>query len=170
VIFPQIPPERSSSAMETYAANESARLSWVNNPQTKIAMELIRDMVLNGRADPDRIYIGGLSMGGIITYAMLSAYPDWFAAAVPICGRTSIESLATWAKKVPAWLFVGDQDLPFIEPNREMNKTLTKLKAAHKYTEYPGVGHNSWDPAFVEPELFPWVYSKVKKNNLKSFK
>jgi hypothetical protein len=28
------------------------------------------------------------------------------------------------------------------------------------YTEYPGVKHLSWDKAYVEPELFTWLFSK----------
>jgi hypothetical protein len=26
-----------------------------------------------------------------------------------------------------------------------------------RYTEYPGVNHNSWDRAFAEPEMMPWL-------------
>jgi hypothetical protein len=29
-----------------------------------------------------------------------------------------------------------------------------------KYTEYPGVAHNSWFKAFAEPELLPWLFSQ----------
>ena len=39
------------------------------------------------------------------------------------------------------------------------------LKAAHgdvRYNEYSGVGHNSWDKAYAEPELFPWLMSLHK--------
>jgi hypothetical protein len=38
------------------------------------------------------------------------------------------------------------------------------LKAAGgdvRYTEYPGVGHNSWDKAYAEPELMTWMLSKT---------
>jgi hypothetical protein len=30
-----------------------------------------------------------------------------------------------------------------------------------RYTEYPGVGHNSWEKAYAEPELFTWMLSKA---------
>jgi hypothetical protein len=30
-----------------------------------------------------------------------------------------------------------------------------------RYTEYPGVGHNSWEKAYAEPELFSWMLSKT---------
>jgi hypothetical protein len=35
------------------------------------------------------------------------------------------------------------------------------------YSEYPGVGHDSWNNAFAEPKLLPWLFShkkKMKKN------
>jgi predicted peptidase len=32
-----------------------------------------------------------------------------------------------------------------------------------KYTEYPGVGHNSWDPAYATPELWTWLAEQKKK-------
>ena len=31
-----------------------------------------------------------------------------------------------------------------------------------KYSVYPGVGHNSWDNAFAEPELLTWIFSKSR--------
>jgi len=40
------------------------------------------------------------------------------------------------------------------------------LKAAGgnpKYTEYPGVGHNSWDKAYNEPDLVEWLFSQRRR-------
>ena len=31
-----------------------------------------------------------------------------------------------------------------------------------RYTEYPGVGHESWLLAFEEPELLSWLFSHKK--------
>ncbi len=31
------------------------------------------------------------------------------------------------------------------------------------YTEYPGVGHNAWDPAYDEPLLVPWVFGFARR-------
>lgn len=39
----------------------------------------------NGDIDADRIYIGGCSNGGFMTVNMILNYPDFFAAAYPIC-------------------------------------------------------------------------------------
>ena len=31
------------------------------------------------------------------------------------------------------------------------------------FTLYSDANHNSWDPAFAEPELLTWLFSKSKK-------
>jgi hypothetical protein len=28
------------------------------------------------------------------------------------------------------------------------------------YTEFPGIRHASWDKAYDDPKLFPWLFSK----------
>jgi predicted peptidase len=58
----------------------------------------------------------------------------------------------------PMWLFHGGAD-PVV-PTDESRKLHEALKAAGgnvKYTEYPNVGHNSWDKAYAEPELMKWL-------------
>jgi enterochelin esterase-like enzyme len=41
-----------------------------------------------------------------------------------------------------------------------MAEALKAAGANYRYTEYPGVGHNSWDKAYAEPELVPWLLEK----------
>jgi hypothetical protein len=33
------------------------------------------------------------------------------------------------------------------------------------YTEYAGVGHESWKNAFAEPDLLKWLFSQKKTKN-----
>jgi hypothetical protein len=34
------------------------------------------------------------------------------------------------------------------------------------YTEYPAVGHNSWDKAYAEPDFMAWLLShKITRNS-----
>jgi predicted peptidase len=43
---------------------------------------------------------------------------------------------------------------------------IAALKAAGghpKYTEYPGVGHNSWDKAYNTDALWTWLFEQKKK-------
>ena len=53
-----------------------------------------------------------------------------------------------------------------VEKSREMIEALKKVESEPKYTEYPGVGHNSWDKAYGTPELFPWLFAQ-KRTELK---
>ncbi|MDU6748463.1 MAG: PHB depolymerase family esterase, partial [Bradyrhizobium sp.] len=48
--------------------------------------EMIARMVADCAIDPRRIFVTGLSAGGAMTMAMLSAHPDIFAAGAVIAG------------------------------------------------------------------------------------
>ena len=53
---------------------------------TEALMALINDFVKNNPSiDQNRIYIGGASNGGYMTVNMAASYPEYFAAAFPIC-------------------------------------------------------------------------------------
>ncbi|UCE40334.1 MAG: prolyl oligopeptidase family serine peptidase [Candidatus Aminicenantes bacterium] len=113
--------------------------------------------------DPDRLYITGLSMGGFGTWDAIQRKPDLFAAAVPICGGGDI-SKADRLAKIPIWAFHGAEDL-VVNPkwSRDMVEAIRKTGGNPKYTEYPDVGHNSWIPAYSDPELFEWLFSQKKE-------
>ena len=63
--------------------------------------------------------------------------------------------------KTPVWIFHGgsDNDVP-VEYSRKMFAALKADGADVRYTEYPGVDHNSWHKAYAEPELMIWLLSK----------
>ncbi|MGH9759541.1 MAG: alpha/beta fold hydrolase [Blastocatellia bacterium] len=62
--------------------------------------------------------------------------------------------------KTPAWLFHGELDpvVP-VEESRKMVQALGQSGAEVRYTEYEGAGHQSWEPAYSERELVPWLLS-----------
>jgi predicted peptidase len=124
---------------------------------------LLDSLLASGKVDAKRVYIGGLSLGGIGTYDILAPYPQLFAAAFPICGAGNIKTAANFANKVPLWIFHGSDDnaVP-VDFSRAYYAELQKLGSEVKYSEYPGVGHNSWDNAFAEPDLLPWLFRHHK--------
>jgi predicted peptidase len=138
------------------------------------------------RGDRNRIYLTGLSMGGFGTWELAVSNPGRFAALVPIC--SGIRPQKDWpqlrvtpvddakitdpyaevARRIgntPVWMFHGDADpaVPVAE-SRHMAEALKAANAKFKYTEYPGVGHNSWDQAYAEPDLVPWLLSQSLKH------
>jgi len=133
---------------------------------TEALMGLLEQMRATYPVDPARIYITGLSMGGFGTWGMLMDYPDYFAAAVPICGGWNLEEDVENAPRignVPIWAFHGalDDDVP-VERSRDMVRAIEGTGGNIKYTEYPDGWHPIWDSVYSEPELFPWMFAQVK--------
>ena len=171
VIFPQCP---SDSAWSRYRKGAKSN-DWIMDATLSasrpalLVKELMDQLLQQKKADPKRIYIGGLSLGGLGTYDMLIRYPGYFAAAFPICGATDVTAFVAKAGPVPMWMFHGAEDV-VVQPtfNRELYKLLMEKGARHvKYSEYAGVNHNSWDNAFAEPELLPWMMAQKKKKHPK---
>jgi predicted peptidase len=131
---------------------------------TGLLKELLDSIVNRSFVDQSRIYIGGLSQGGMGVFDMVARYPGFFAAAFPICGAGKINTAKEFASQTALWIFHGEKD-EIVPPyfSRDFYKRLIKLGADVKYTEYPGVHHNSWGNAFAEKDLLPWLFSKSKK-------
>lgn len=112
--------------------------------------------------DKQRVYVAGLSMGGMGTYEILRRKPRTFAAAFAICGGDHIANVQKY-KKIPLWIFHGEKDdvVPVVFSTRIADQ-LKVLGKPVKLTLYPEANHNSWDSAFAEPGLLPWLFSNHK--------
>ena len=53
----------------------------------RVVNEMVKSYANDGSHDPDRIYVLGGSMGGTGTWAQLSHFPDFYAAAMPVAGN-----------------------------------------------------------------------------------
>jgi predicted peptidase len=128
-----------------------------------LVSQLLDSMVASKKVNTKKIYVGGLSMGGMGTFEILWRKAGFFAAAFPICGGGDPAKVNSYANKFPIWVFHGDKDNTVLPSNsRRMVNALKAAGAQVKYTEYPGVGHNSWDNAFKEPDLMKWLFAQKK--------
>jgi predicted peptidase len=165
VIFPQCPRGKTWAEMKWGSskggkASFSFPLAKKPGKMASLVMGMMKKIAREEAVDKKRIYVMGLSMGGFGTFEMLYYWPNYFAAAVPICGGHNPEGAVKYAEKVPVWIFHGgDDDVVVPEYSREMYKTLKEQGADVKYTEFPGVKHNSWDNTFETAELLPWLFS-----------
>jgi predicted peptidase len=118
---------------------------------------LVDDLVGRYAVDPQRIYLTGMSMGATGAWMLGIAYPDLFAAMVPICGR-GFPTLAGRLKNMPIRVFHGDADevVPADE-SRRMTEALKRHGGNVDLTIYPGVGHDSWTQTYANPELYDWL-------------
>jgi predicted peptidase len=158
---------------------------WWTQPETEeMALAVLAAATKEFNGDAKRTYLTGLSMGGFGSWDLAARYPGKFAAVVPICGGIVVpehlrqmhpdlakngyaddpKSYVEVAKKIgktPVWIFHGgaDDTVP-VDGSRKMNEALKAAGGNVRYTEYPGVGHNSWDKAYAEPELMTWLLSQ----------
>lgn len=157
--------------------------TWLGQTADAAMLALDRSMIeFNG--DPDRVYLTGLSMGGYGVWHLALAHPDRFAALVPVCGGILPQApvpevlqsplsrqgadphafVAHALRHLPVWIFHGAADTTIsVSESRRMADELRREGAMVRYTEYPGVGHNAWDPAYAEPELWQWLFAQRRK-------
>jgi predicted peptidase len=132
-------------------------------PSLSLVMQLLDSFRTAKAVDRKRMYAMGISMGAMGTYELLWRKPHFFAAAVAICGGGNTEVVAGYAKRFPIWIFHGDADRTVpVDNSRKMAEALMAAGARVKYTEYPGVDHNSWAPAFADRELLPWLLEQKR--------
>lgn len=164
VIFPQLP----------------AGGNWT--PTTEpLAIRALDQTLTEFNIDPDRVYLTGLSMGGYGSLFLASRNTDRFAAVVPICPSvglhrdypllhgtdlaSSLEGTAQAVRFLPVWLFHGEDDPVFpVDISRVLHAHLDSLGAQSRFTEYPGVGHNSWDAAFSDTTMIRWLFNQHRPN------
>lgn len=111
--------------------------------------------------DTTRMHVCGTSMGGFGTFYVLARYPGRFASAYAICGGGN-PATAELLKNTPLWIFHGSAD-PVVPVAGSRDIYAALLKAGDtkvRYTEYPGVEHNSWDNAGRENTLDTWFISQ----------
>jgi len=143
------------------------------------AMHALEASIKSYHGDRERLYLTGLSMGGYGSWQIAIDHPHVFAAAAIICGallplsdepRLKVEGIPTgtdpyvWVAAktgtLPVWIFHGSAD-NVVPPqdSRHMHAALEARHAEVRYTEFPGVNHGSWVPAYGTEALWPWMFS-----------
>ena len=165
VLFPQCP-EDKYWALSTRPTKFDVSQFPINDSISTplgLVVELLRQTVNEYPIDTNRIYLIGLSMGGMGTYDIVVRNPNTFAAAVAICGAVNPERLRDMETRIQFRLYHGDADsvVP-VDFSREAYKTLKETGKSVEYFEFPGVNHGSWNPAFNQPDFISWLYSQNK--------
>ena len=161
VVFPQCPKEGYWAEVEWNDNGKDIKFPFYEKgrPSLEMVIALMDELKATERIDEERLYLGGLSMGGFGTFDLLARLPNTFEAAIPICGGGNPLLAPLYAANTRLWIFHGDADsvVP-VDLSRKMYNALKEAGADVKYTEYPGVDHNSWDNAFAEPGFFEWLF------------
>ncbi len=168
VVFPQCPADSYWSNVDIRSQSGGDREFFFRTggkPSKGMGLfiRLVAHVLKSEAVDEQRVYVGGLSMGAMGTFEVLRRKPKVFAAAFAICGGDHTSNVRKYAH-IPLWIFHGEQD--DVVPPTHSHVIVSELKrvgANPKYTFYPTANHNSWDAAFAEPDLLPWLFSQTRK-------
>jgi poly(3-hydroxybutyrate) depolymerase len=142
-------------------------------------LRVLADVRRAYKIDPARVALTGLSMGGGGTWTIGLRHPELFSALAPVCGVTDVRkwilpaeagdfddkaldamsplAFAENAAGLRVYIFHGDADpvVPVADSRRmvERYKALGWFGKSVWYTEYPGVDHRAWVPAYKNAEL-----------------
>lgn len=167
VIFPQCPENDYWANANVDRSTKPLSITYpLEEPPTKalnLTMLLMEEMLSKPYTDNNKVYVGGLSMGGMGTFELLYRKPDMFTAAIAICGGGNPDGVKAYADKTGLWVFHGAKD-DVVDPQLSINMVSAYLKAGGKpnMSIYANDNHNSWDSAFAEPKLLTWLFSKTK--------
>jgi predicted peptidase len=166
IIFPQCKGNGYWSNVEIETINTKRFFNFIKGgaptKDMSLLLQLTEKIIQQPFADKSKIYVGGLSMGGMGTFEIIRRKPNTFAAAFAICGGDNIANVKKY-KSVPLWIFHGGMD-DVVNPQLSyaIYKELKNIGHEPKYTIYPKANHNSWDSAFAEPGLMDWLFGNVK--------
>lgn len=136
-----------------------------NNPPSLAlskVIDLLETMIEQTYIDKSRIYVAGLSMGGMGVFDLCWRMPNLFAAAIAVCGTGSPLKAYRFAK-LPIRIYHGDEDdVVSVDESLEMIAALEDLGGSPEAFIYPGVKHDSWENAFAEPDFLSWLYEQKR--------
>jgi poly(3-hydroxybutyrate) depolymerase len=169
------------AANPAYVAAPQAETVWARADAAKIKVMIDEILADNPDVDRARIYVTGCSMGGLMTMSVITAYPNLFAAAMPICAATPSPALTTedYAKLVdlPMWLFHAQEDptVRIAQSSDLIWSTMQELGKepgdSFKYTIFPTVDYNqhwSWVPVANDSYggetvgVVDWLFAQVR--------
>jgi predicted esterase len=138
---------------------------YYTNADNVSAMRMFLDDILaRYPIDPARLYITGLSMGGIGSWYFAINLPSRFAALVPVAFRGDGWSPAP-AKDIPVWAFHGAND--GVIPLAKAQAIVDQFKTAGgsiRFDIYPNGGHDAstWTVTYNNPDIYDWMLRKRK--------
>lgn len=161
-------------------------LSWAAPGMPELLVQLVDRLCARLKADPMRLYVCGLSMGGMGAWNLAGRYPGKFAAVMPVCGGASI-ACAAKIGRVPLRAYHAADD-PVVPPTGEMRPPFpygdaplygSRLAVSEatrsgdpfaEYIEYPagmigekwGHPHASWEEAFRDPQAISWMFRQSR--------
>jgi poly(3-hydroxybutyrate) depolymerase len=151
-----------------FVAPQSPSAYWNTAGMQTQLLDLLDTLTAEFSIDTNRIYITGLSMGGMGSWGLLERRPSYFAAAMPICGNGNTLAAPTF-RDVAVWDFhaADDSSVP-VAGSRDMIAAIRRAGGTPLYTEYVSGGHGIWVEAYATPGLVEWTLAQRRGERIKN--
>lgn len=108
--------------------------------------------------DPERVYVTGVSMGGLGALACGNSFSKRIAAIVAVCPVRLWPIRADRLPTVPLWIFHGAMDgtVPVSDSANNVQQ-VRAMGGKVRFTVYPDADHDSWSETFLNPEVYAWL-------------
>jgi predicted peptidase len=141
---------------------------WADADMTLAVMQSLAMVCKNSRVDTNRIYLTGMSMGGIGAWNLAQQFPDTFAALAVVCGSGTpwlVERVAT----MPIAIFHGarDRKVP-VHYAQQMAMSLARVGNTPRLNIFPRQGHAIWRMVYSDPALYEWFARQNLAERLKT--
>ncbi|WP_018887371.1 S-layer homology domain-containing protein [Paenibacillus massiliensis] len=150
--------------------------------------ELIQKLVAEGKVDPDRIYLAGVSSGGGGAFRFMMQYPDLFAGAIVVAAKDAVadykgpvDAFKQELKglvDMPLWIVHAENDpITDSRTSKLAYQALTELGSTKVketlYTDefmdsqrfYGAMKHWSWAPVFNDQNMINWLFSQKRDSS-----
>lgn len=113
------------------------------------------------RADTTRIYVIGMSLGGYGTLDYAGAYPHRVAAAMALCGGSTLKDM-TGLGQLPLWILHGTADQAV--PLRQSQRVVKELQKQQNDTRLrfdwlAGQSHSALCRLFYLEKTYEWLFA-----------
>lgn len=116
--------------------------------------------------DTTRVYVIGMSLGGYGTLDFAGTYPDRVAAAMALCGGSTLKDLSGLGK-VPLWILHGTADRAVsISESKKVVKAMQDSgnDSMLRYDWLPGASHGDLARILYLKQTYDWLFAHSLKD------
>jgi predicted esterase len=125
-----------------------------------VALAALERLNRSYAADPDKVIVSGLSLGGAAAMAVAARHPDRFAGVVVMAGYDPQDNENL--KAVPVYIIQGGKDREVnVENGRALDARLKDLGVTHVYREPPAQDHD-YPSGEESGKLKAWMRERVR--------
>lgn len=139
--------------------------SWINGNIPELLIGLIDRVTERYSVNIDKVILTGHSRGAIGVWDLISTYPEYFSAAVPVSsphGAGHIDYVK--AAGVPVWTFAGNVGETERKYHQYLEQNVDQIRVCGgfgKFTVLKGCEHSETRGAAYVEETFEWMLAQI---------